>query len=66
MDQGNSYGQHELMMLMMTIYIYDLVWIGFMAYINHYWLFNAKSCLYIYIKYIYIYIYIYIICKHIL
>ena len=31
--------------------IYDLVWLGFMAY-KPFWLFNAKSRLYIYIKYI--------------
>ena len=31
--------------------IYDLIWLGFMAY-HHCKLFNAKSSLYIYIKYI--------------
>ena len=32
--------------------IYDLVWLG-LWHINHCWLFNAKSSLYIYIKYIF-------------
>ena len=34
-----------------TLNIYDLVWLGLMAY-NHCGLFNTKSSLYIYIKYI--------------
>ena len=34
-------------------YIYDFVWFDFVLWhINHCWLFNAKSSLYIYIKYI--------------
>ena len=32
---------------------FSLVWFGLVLWhINHYWLFNAKSCFYIYIKYI--------------
>ena len=34
------------------------IWFGLVLWdINHYWLFKAKSCFYIYIKYM--------ICKHI-
>ena len=43
-----------LMLYPLYIYIkYDLIWSSWVLWhIKHCWLFNAKSCLYIYIKYI--------------